>query len=60
MYCLGISKIIGTIVLKVQLHQNLVKKQEFKVVEGLGKPLYWEGPFYLVSKLAKLIGTPCK
>ena len=36
LYGLGISKIIGTIVLKVLLHQNLAKNQEFKVVEGLG------------------------
>ena len=35
LYGLSISKIIGTFVLKVQLHQNLVKNQEFKVVEGL-------------------------
>ena len=36
LYGLGISKIIGTIVLKVLLHQNLAKNQEFKVVEELG------------------------
>ena len=36
LYGLGISKII---LLKVQLHQNLVKNQEFKVVEGLGRTI---------------------
>ena len=35
-----------------------MKNQEFKVGEGIGRTIMLGGPFYLVSKLPKLIGTP--
>ena len=54
LYGLGISKIIGTIVLKVQLHQNLVKNQEFKVVEGLGRTVILGRTFLSGLKTLKI------
>ena len=54
LYGLGISKIIGTIVLKVQVHQNLVKNQEFKVVEGLGRTIILGRTFLFGFKTLKI------
>ena len=54
LYGLGISKSMGTIVLKVQLHQNLVKSQEFKVVEGLGRTIILGRTFLPGFKTLKL------